>query len=128
MDDEALTIGTSPLRCLLLAIENRELARFSSGLFYSGARMARPTKKIDAAALIGETALVRAAIWQNGRAVVAAIVTEATNDAALLPDKAIALVSLTAFPAGAPSRLMLDVPLYSGPQDGATLPAAWLKG
>lgn len=79
--------------------------------------MARPTKKIDADALIGEAALVRAAIWQNGRIVVAAIITEATTDSALLPAAAIALVSLTAFPAGMPSRLMRDVPLYAEPGD-----------
>lgn len=89
--------------------------------------MARPAKKIDAAALIGETALVRAAIWQNGRAVVAAIVTEATNDPVLVPQGAIALVSLTAFPAGMPSRFMRDVPLYAAARDENALPAVWLK-
>ncbi|SEI42282.1 hypothetical protein [Paraburkholderia diazotrophica] len=89
--------------------------------------MARATKKIDADALVGEIALMRSSIWQNGKRKVAAIITDATTDAALLPEKAIALVSVTAFPAGAPSRLMLDVPLYDGPQDGEALPAAWLK-
>lgn len=100
---------------------------FLDGPFYSGACMARPTKKIDAAALIGETALVRAAIWQNGRAVVAAIVTEATSDPVLVPQGAIALVSLTAFPAGMPSRFMRDIPLYAVPRDESALPAVWLK-
>lgn len=89
--------------------------------------MARPAKKIDAAAVIGEVALVRAAIWQNGRTTVAAIVTEATTDAALLPKDAVALVSLTAFPAGSPSRVMRDVPLYGAPRDENAVPASWLK-
>lgn len=89
--------------------------------------MARPTKKIDASGLIGETALVRAGIWQNGRTVVAAIVTDATTDAALLPEDAVALVSLTAFSPGAPSRMMRDVPLYTGPRGDSSLPAAWIK-
>lgn len=89
--------------------------------------MARPTKKIAADALIGETALVRAAIWQNGRIVVAAIVSDATTDPVLLPKGAIALVSLTAFPAGAPSRFMRDLPLYPSAQSDAVLPSVWLK-
>lgn len=89
--------------------------------------MARQTKKTDAAALLGEVALVRSPIWQNGRALVAAIVTDATTDAALLPEEAVALVSLTAFAPGAPSRMMRDVPLYAGPRDESALPAAWIK-
>lgn len=98
-----------------------------SGLFLFGAGMARQTKKIAADALVGETALVRAAIWQNGRVAVAAIVTEATTDAAILPEDAVALVSLTAFAPGVPSRTMRDVPLYAAPRDDAALPACWLK-
>lgn len=93
--------------------------------------MTRQTKKavaaIDAATLLGEVALVRAALWMNGRKKVAAIVTDAITDAALLPDGAVALVSLTAFPAGAASRMMQDVPLYPAPVDESILPAAWLK-
>lgn len=89
--------------------------------------MPRPPKKIDADALIGETALVRSSIWQNGNRKVAAIITDATADEALLPEGAAALVSLTAFPPGAPSRMMRDVPLYRAPQSESTLPAAWLK-
>ncbi|MFX1675193.1 hypothetical protein PWR63_23585 [Paraburkholderia sp. A2WS-5] len=76
---------------------------------------------------MGEIALMRSAIWQNGKKAVAVIITEATTDAALLPENAIALVSVTAFPAGSPSRLVRDVPLYGAPPDGGVLPAAWLK-
>ncbi|WP_241300502.1 hypothetical protein [Burkholderia stabilis] len=97
------------------------------GFLFSVISMARPPKKIDADALVGEIALMRSPIWQNGKKVVAAIITEATSDAALLPEKAVALVSATAFPVGSPSRLMRDIPLYDGPQDGDVLPAAWLK-
>lgn len=89
--------------------------------------MARPSKKIDADALVGEIALMRSSIWQNGKRKVAAIITDATTDAALLPENAIALVSLTAFAAGAPSRIMVDVPLYRGDVGDGTLPSAWLK-
>jgi hypothetical protein len=89
--------------------------------------MARPTKKIDTDTLIGETALVRAPLWQNGRVVVAAIISDATTDPALLPKGAIALVSLTAFPAGAPSRAMRDLPLYPSAQGDLVLPSVWLK-
>lgn len=89
--------------------------------------MVRPSKIIDADALLGEVALIRSAIWHNGARRVAALVTAATTDVALLPEGAVAIVSVTAFPAGAPSRLMIDIPLYQrDPKDGA-LPAAWLK-
>ncbi|CAN7419374.1 hypothetical protein [Paraburkholderia hospita] len=89
--------------------------------------MARPSKKIDADALVGEIALMRSSIWQNGKRKVAAIITEATTDAALLPERAIALVSVTAFAPGAPSRLVRDVPLYEGPQEDDVMPSVWLK-
>lgn len=93
--------------------------------------MSRTAKKnadtMNEDALLGLIAIVRAAIWQNGQRRVAAIVTDATTDAALLPDGACALVSLTAFPPGAPSRMMRDVPLYPAPVDAALMPAAWLK-
>ena len=89
--------------------------------------MARPSKKIDADALVGEIALMRSSIWQNGKRKVAAIITDATTDAALLPENAIALVSLTAFAPGAPSRLMVDVPLFRSDQGDSVLPSASLK-
>lgn len=90
--------------------------------------MARPLKTIDADALLGEVALIRSAIWNNGARRVAALVTGATTDAALLPDGAVALVSVTAFPAGCASRLMVDIPLYPREPNSGVLPAAWLKG
>jgi len=89
--------------------------------------MARPSKKIDADALVGEIALMRSSIWQNGKKAVAAIITDATTDEALLPEGAVALVSLTAFPPGAPSSMMRDVPLYATARDESSLPAAWVK-
>lgn len=93
--------------------------------------MSRTPKKavaaVDAADLVGETALVRSPIWQNGRIVVAAIITEATTDPAFLPEGVAALVSLTAFPPSQPSRMMRDVPLYPGQRDESMLPAAWVK-
>lgn len=87
--------------------------------------MARPTKKIDAEALLGEIVLMRSSIWQNGKRKVPAIITEATTDAALLPSGAIALVAVTAFPPSAPSRFMHDIPLYRSEVDERTLPSAW---
>lgn len=89
--------------------------------------MARPSKKIDADALVGEIALMRSSIWQNGKRKVAAVITDATTDAALLPEKAIAVVSLAAFPPFAPTQLMRDVPLYPGDQGDVAIPCAWLK-
>ncbi|TCG02839.1 hypothetical protein BZM27_52905 [Paraburkholderia steynii] len=89
--------------------------------------MARPPKKIDADALVGEIALMRSSIWQNGKRKVAAIITRHRQTAALLPERAIALVSVTAFAPGAPSRLVRDVPLYDGPQGDDVMPSAWLK-
>lgn len=93
--------------------------------------MTRQTKKavaaLDAATLLGAVALVRSSIWMNGKKKIAAIVTDATTDATFLPDGAIALVSLTCFPPGVTSRMMLDVPLYPKDLGESTLPLAWLK-
>jgi len=89
--------------------------------------MARPSKIIDPEAMLGEIALVRSAIWHNGTRRVAALVTAVTVDSALLPDGAVALVSVTAFPAGTASRLMVDIPLYPREPNSGVLPAAWLK-
>lgn len=89
--------------------------------------MARPTRKIDADALIGCTVLIRSPLWNNGKRKVAAIVSDATTDQALLPERAIALVSVTAFPPGAPSRMVIDVPLYETDRGDAVLASACLK-
>ncbi|WP_150619321.1 hypothetical protein [Pandoraea horticolens] len=89
--------------------------------------MARPSKSIDSDALLGEIAFVRSAIWQNGKMRIAAFVSAATTDPALLPEGAVALVSVTAFPPGVPSRLLIDVPLYARAPAEGVLPAAWLK-
>ncbi|OXS92642.1 hypothetical protein B7H01_17030 [Pandoraea apista] len=89
--------------------------------------MARPSKNIDADALLGEIAFVRSAIWHNGTRRVAALISAATTDTALLPEGAIALVSVTAFPPGAPSRILIDVPLYARVPAEGVFPAAWLK-
>ncbi|VWD12371.1 hypothetical protein BLA18628_03295 [Burkholderia aenigmatica] len=96
--------------------------------------MARSPKKFDANAprisiddLLADVALVRSLLWLNGKRKVAAIITDATVDPALLPENAIALVSVTAFAPGAPSRMMVDVPLYVADPGTDVLPAAWLK-
>ncbi len=96
--------------------------------------MARPPKKAEANApkisideLLAESALVRSPLWLNGKRKVAAIIADATVDPALLPPNAIALVSVTAFAPGAPSRMMVDVPLYAADPGADVLPAAWLK-
>ncbi|MCA8466947.1 hypothetical protein [Burkholderia cepacia] len=106
----------------------------SPGVFISGAEMARSPKKAEASApqvsideLLAEPALVRSPLWLNGRRKVAAIIADATVDPALLPENAIALVSLTAFAPSAPSRTMVDVPLYAEDPGPDVLPAAWLK-
>ncbi|WP_321944692.1 hypothetical protein [Burkholderia cenocepacia] len=106
----------------------------SPGVFISGAEMARPPKKAEANApkisideLLAESALVRSPLWLNGKRKVAAIIADATVDPALLPPNAIALVSVTAFAPGAPSRMMVDVPLYAADPGADVLPAAWLK-
>ncbi|WP_230958676.1 hypothetical protein [Burkholderia stagnalis] len=104
------------------------------GVFISGAEMARSPKKADANALrfsidelLAESALVRSPLWLNGKRKVAAIIADATVDPALLPENAIALVSVTAFAPGLPSRMMVDVPLYVADPGPDVLPAAWLK-
>lgn len=96
--------------------------------------MARSPKKSDANAprisideLLADVALVRSLLWLNGKRKVAAIITDATVDPALLPENAIALVSVTAFAPGSPSRMMVDVPLYVVDPGTDVLPAAWLK-
>ncbi|WP_342705161.1 hypothetical protein OHZ10_29250 [Burkholderia arboris] len=91
--------------------------------------MARSPKKAEIVIdeLLAEAALVRSPLWLNGKRKVAAIVTDATIDPALLPENALALVSLTAFAPGSPSRMMVDVPLYATDPGVDMLPAAWLK-
>ncbi|WP_186191041.1 hypothetical protein [Burkholderia gladioli] len=96
--------------------------------------MARSPKKAEASApnvsideLLSEAALVRSPLWLNGKRKVAAIIADAAIDPALLPENALALVSVTAFPPGAPSRMMVDVPLYAADPGPDVLPAAWLK-
>ncbi len=96
--------------------------------------MARSPKKAEASAprvsadeLLAEIAFVRSSIWQNGTRKVAAIIADATTDAALFPEGSIALVTVTAFPPGSPSRMMLDVPLYAADPGADVLPSAWLK-
>ena len=37
------------------------------------------------------------------------------------------MVSVTAFPPGAPSRILIDVPLYARAPAEGVFPAAWLK-
>ncbi|MCQ4437418.1 hypothetical protein NO135_20705, partial [Clostridioides difficile] len=99
-----------------------------------GAEMARSPKKVEASApkisadeLLAEVALVRSPLWLNGKRKVAAMIADAIVDLALLPENAIALVSLTAFAPSAPSRTMIDVPLYAEDPGPDVLPAAWLK-
>lgn len=77
--------------------------------------------------LIGEIVLMRSSVWLNGRRQVAALVTGMDLDQGLIPENAMAVVSLTAFPPGAPSRIMQDVPLYQSEPAADVLPAAWLK-
>lgn len=99
----------------------------SAGFFIFWCCMARPPKKTEADALIGCTVLMRSSLWNNGKRKVAAIVSDATTDEALLPERAIALVSVTAFPPGAPSRIVVDVPLYEADRGDAVLPSACMK-
>lgn len=96
--------------------------------------MARSPKKAESSAptisideLLAESVLVRSPLWLNGKRKVAAIIADAAVDSALLPENALALVSVTAFPPGAPSRMMVDVPLYAIDPGADVLPAAWLK-
>ncbi|WP_419692228.1 hypothetical protein ACN262_08485 [Burkholderia gladioli] len=128
----AFYIGASA--ALGLLVSSDRLLPGSPGVFISGAEMARSPKKAEANSpqisideLLAEAALVRSALWMNGKRKVAAIVAEATIDSALLPENALALVSVTAFPPGAPSRTMADVPLYAADPGPDVLPAAWLK-
>lgn len=117
------------------APSNRARFLFPTAVSYGPIEMpmkpGKPAKNadtaIDADALIGEVAIVRSAIWLNGNRKVAAIITEATTDPVFLPERAIALVSLSAFAPNAPSRMMRDIPLYAMAQDEKFLPCAWLK-
>ncbi|MCY0854325.1 hypothetical protein [Cupriavidus sp. D39] len=94
--------------------------------------MARPAKTAKsnaasaAAELIGETVLMRSALWLNGRRMVAAIVT-GIEEAEFALAGALAIVSVTAFPPGAPSRMMHDVPLFEKEPPAEVIPAAWRK-
>lgn len=102
-----------------------------TGSFNSGVHMVNPKKAPggprDVSGLVGETVLVRSALWQNGKRHVAAIVSEASADPALLVADTIATVSLTAFPPGAPSRMMRDVSLFSAEPEESIVPAAWIR-
>lgn len=89
--------------------------------------MSRFPKKVEASVLIGEIALVRSAKWLNGNRDVAAIITDATVDPALLPDGAIALVSVVAFAPGSTGSAAVDLPLYDGAPRVSGSPAAFLK-
>lgn len=93
--------------------------------------MARKEKQLVAKqplpVLIGEMVLMRSAVWLNGRRQVAALVTGMDLDPGLIPENAVAVVSLTAFPPGAPSRIMQDIPLFPSEPSPDVLPAAWLK-
>ncbi len=94
--------------------------------------MAKPAKtaKSNAASaaveLTGEVVLMRSALWMNGRRTVAAIVT-GIEEADFGLAGALAIVSVTAFAPGAPSRMMRDVPLYASDPGDSILPAAWPK-
>lgn len=94
--------------------------------------MARPAKtaKSNAASaageLTGEIVLMRSALWMNGRRAVAAIVT-GIEEADFGLAGALAIVSVTAFPPGAPSRMMRDVPLFEKEPPAEVIPAAWFK-
>ncbi|KWR88780.1 hypothetical protein [Cupriavidus sp. IDO] len=74
--------------------------------------------------LIGETVLMRSSLWLNGRRTVAAIVTGIEEESFGLGG-ALAIVSVTAFPPGSPSRTMGDVPLYATEPESDVIPAAW---
>lgn len=78
-------------------------------------------------AALGDIVIARSSAWLNGRQRVAAVVTRLDTDPGLVPEGAIAVVALTAFPPGAPSRLMQDVPLYPSEPAAGVLPAAWIK-
>lgn len=74
--------------------------------------------------LVGETVLMRSSLWMNGRRTVAAIVTGIEETSFGLGD-ALAVVSVTAFPPGSPSRTMGDVPLFASEPGPDVIPAAW---
>ncbi|MCP3017975.1 hypothetical protein [Cupriavidus basilensis] len=94
--------------------------------------MAKPAKtaKSNAASaageLTGEVVLMRSALWMNGRRAVAAIIT-GIEEAEFGLAGAVAIVSATAFPPGAPSRMMRDVPLFEKEPAAEVIPAAWFK-
>ena len=93
--------------------------------------MSRSSKKaapaVEVGDLVGEAALIRSSIWLNGQKKVAAIITDAVVEPGAMPSGAIALVTLTAFPPGAASRMFRDVPLYAVDGAAEELPAAWIK-
>lgn len=99
-------------------------------LLFIGAHMTRSSKKaaaaVDVSDLVGEIVLVRSSLWMNGRRKVAAVVTGIEEASFGLGD-ALAVVSVTAFPPGSPSRTMGDVPLYASEPAAEVVPAAWLR-
>lgn len=87
-------------------------------------KKAAPAVEVDD--LVGEAVLVRSSLWMNGRRKVAAIVT-GVEEASFGLGEALAIVSVTAFPPGSPSRTMSDVPLYASEPAAEVIPAAWLR-
>lgn len=76
--------------------------------------------------LVGATVLMRSSLWMNGKRTVAGILTGVEETNFGLGD-ALAIVSVTAFPPGSPSRTMGDVPLYTEDPGEKVVPAAWLR-
>ncbi len=89
-------------------------------------RAAASNEGVSSVSLVGTTVLMRSALWMNGKRTVAAIVTGVEEASFGLGD-ALAIVSVTAFPPGSPSRTMGDVPLYAAEPGADVIPAAWLR-
>lgn len=85
-----------------------------------------PDQGESSVTLVGATVLMRSSLWMNGRRTVAGILTAVEETNFGLGD-AQAIVSVTAFPPGSPSRTMGDVPLYAEDPGEGVIPAAWLR-
>lgn len=76
--------------------------------------------------LLGVTVLMRSAVWLNGQREVAAIVT-GIEETEFALEGALAVVTVTAFPPGAPSRFIREVPVFAKEPAEDIVPAAWIR-
>ena len=96
--------------------------------------MAKNTKAVQGSKAVvldvqplGRTVFMRSAVWNNGKRIVAAIVTGVDDASEVELNGAEFIVSVTAFPPGMPSRIMQQVPLFLRQPADDNLLCAWMS-